>query len=302
MTSTKDDKSIPWHEYNVHTTNNNTNNHQEEEEEPISLFTSNIPNYSNVTYKEFITLRVEEDYDKSTGVLIWNGSEVLLEYLWNYNDPNSNYDPNNNNSNHLIKNKRVLELGAGVGLCGVACATEKLGAAEVMVTDGDCAVLENLRYNVELNSKSGGAGVISSKCRVQCRQLIWGKEYAERLEQERKEEREEEWRDCDGDGGDMDDCKFDVIMAADCIYIAQNVRPMLETVSYLLSDKPGSKFLFVNTCASTCSKEDIFRIAEDEFGLCHSMGDEVYHDEELKYRVDDTVHVLYKSRKEEEGI
>ena len=300
MTSTNDDKSIPWHEYNVHTTHNHINNQEEEieeEEEPISLFTSNIPNYSNVTYKEFITLRVEEDYDKSTGVLIWNGSEVLLEYLWNFNDDTKNGVTNDNGNCDLIRNKRVLELGAGVGLCSVACATEKLGAVEVMVTDGDCAVLENLRYNVDLNSKDG---VISSKCRVQCQQLIWGKEYAKRLEQERKEER----RDCNGDGDEVDrgDCKFDVIMAADCIYIAQNVRPMLETVSYLLSDKPGSKFLFVNTCASTCTKEDIFRIAEDEFGLCHSIEDEVYHDEELKYRVDDTVHVLYKSSKEEEGI
>lgn len=51
---------------------------------------------------------------------------------------------------NLIKGKRVLELGAGCGLVGLVCALA-FDAKSVLITDGDYQVLNNLRYNVQLN-------------------------------------------------------------------------------------------------------------------------------------------------------
>lgn len=50
----------------------------------------------------------------------------------------------------VIQNKKVLELGAGCGLCGLVCRMS-LRAESVLITDGDHQVLSNLRYNVKLN-------------------------------------------------------------------------------------------------------------------------------------------------------
>ena len=49
----------------------------------------------------------------------------------------------------LLKDKYIVELGAGVGLCGIVA--HKLGAKRVLLTDGDKTVLKNLRYNVQRN-------------------------------------------------------------------------------------------------------------------------------------------------------
>ncbi|KAJ4422752.1 hypothetical protein N0V82_002531 [Gnomoniopsis sp. IMI 355080] len=51
---------------------------------------------------------------------------------------------------HLVKGKRVLELGAGTGYNSVLCA-KHLGAAHVMASDGSEEVLENLSDNFAVN-------------------------------------------------------------------------------------------------------------------------------------------------------
>ena len=45
------------------------------------------------------------------------------------------------------RGRRVVELGAGVGLCGLCCALRD--ADSVVLTDADPAVLDNLRYTTE---------------------------------------------------------------------------------------------------------------------------------------------------------
>ena len=73
-----------------------------------------------------ITIRSETDYDKSTGMSVWKGSEVMCAYLRQHSD--------------VIQNKKVLELGAGCGLCGLVCRMS-LRAESVLITDGDHQVL-----------------------------------------------------------------------------------------------------------------------------------------------------------------
>lgn len=69
-----------------------------------------------------------------TGLTIWDGSYVLAKHLEHDSD--------------LVAGKRVLEVGAGTGIAGIAAAL--LHARTVYITDLLYA-LDNLRSNVEMN-------------------------------------------------------------------------------------------------------------------------------------------------------
>ena len=51
----------------------------------------------------------------------------------------------------FVRGKRVLELGCGLGMAGIACACPGFGAREVVLSDGDATLLELTAENVELN-------------------------------------------------------------------------------------------------------------------------------------------------------
>ena len=64
----------------------------------------------------------------------------------------------------IIKQKKVLELGAGLGLSGLTVS--KL-AQSVCFTDFNDTVIDNLRYNVALNSGSSlidGISAVGMNC------------------------------------------------------------------------------------------------------------------------------------------
>lgn len=205
--------------------------------------------------QQSITIRSEREYDKSTGMSIWKGSEIMYTYLRQHSD--------------IIKDKTVLELGAGCGLCGLVCALA-LQAKSVLISDGDCQVLTNLRHNVYVNglqlldgdnATGTTLSAASPKAMLSCPQLIWGKNHA--IEFQEKYEMQ------------------DIIIATDCVYITQSVYPLFETVNELLC-KSGL-FLFVNTCASTCPMEDVIKIAA-EFCIV-PLEDEIwYHDDDKEQK------------------
>ena len=242
------DDDSNWREYNVH-----SSGADDEEEQPIDLFASNADDaYETIQYdidaETNIKIRSETDYDKSTGMSVWKGSEVMCTYLRRHPD--------------VIHNKRVLELGAGCGLCGLVCRMV-LNPKSVLITDGDNQVLKNLRYNVELNglslADSSSTTTNDGRPMISCPQLIWGKNHAIKFTERYG--------------------KQDVIIATDCVYIPQSVPPLFETISELLDNKSGL-FLFVNTCASATPMDEVLRIANDFGFVCGS-------DEELWYYDDD---------------
>ncbi|KAL7537725.1 hypothetical protein ACHAXR_008020 [Thalassiosira sp. AJA248-18] len=257
-------EDVAWREYNVHTDYGNVQQHtngqtREEEEEllhqqPVDIFAPkeedayeihkyNFEVSSDKKGKESnaaITLREQRDYDVSTGMSVWKGSEILCQYLIEHPD--------------LIRNKRILELGAGVGLCGIVSA-KVLGASSVLLTDGDHMVLRNLRHNVALNELGANE--------VLCPQLIWGKSRAEDFENKHG-------------------CKQDVILATDCVYVTKSVLPLFETVDHLLVQ--NGVFLFVNSCASQCPLEEVLRIGK-EFGFDASPGEQWTQSDNEKYPV-----------------
>ena len=73
-----------------------------------------------------------------------------------------------NNVQHDLRGARVLELGAGTGVCGIYAAA--LGASRVLLTDDDRPALLSLaRSNVSLN-----AGLYAEGADIQVQALVWG--------------------------------------------------------------------------------------------------------------------------------
>jgi predicted nicotinamide N-methyase len=63
----------------------------------------------------------------------------------------------------LVRGKRVLELGAGTGICSITAA--KLGAVRCVATDGDPEVVALLDKNVQVND---------AQAQVLAHSLFWG--------------------------------------------------------------------------------------------------------------------------------
>lgn len=123
----------------------------------------------------------------STGLTLWRAAPLLCDFM--------------QQNASLIEDQRVLELGAGLGLCGITA--ELLGAREVCMTDGDTDTLAQLRENVKANGCT----------KITCPQLRWGHRVAEFVEHHGK---------------------FDIIIAADIIYVEDILEPLFDTVVALM--------------------------------------------------------------------
>ena len=84
-----------------------------------------------------LTIRQDWGGSASTGAAIWNGANVATWYLEHELGPQS------------VQGKSVLELGAGVGFTSLVASS--LGAAEVVITDGNEDVLKLAEQNIALN-------------------------------------------------------------------------------------------------------------------------------------------------------
>lgn len=162
--------------------------------------------YGNIVveYEDFvddtpIKLRTKNSStSQSTGLALWTCSQILSGYL--IDNP------------HHVRDKRVLELGAGLGLCGIVA--HKLGAYQVLATDGDVDVLHNLRYNARRNKSDNGGQHLA------CPQLVWGQNLGDFTHQHKRQS---------------------VILATDVFYAPSLVTPLWRTVDQLL--EPHGRFL-----------------------------------------------------------
>jgi len=90
---------------------------------------------------------MEQFPSKSTGLIVWPAALCLCKYLLHLYEIEKQF----------FEKKRVLELGSGLGLCGLFAAA--FGSEKVILTDRSLEVLELLERNVkknftELNNKS----------------------------------------------------------------------------------------------------------------------------------------------------
>lgn len=150
----------------------------------------------------------------ATGHAVWPAGLLLCDYLVSLRPQ----------WREAAQPLRVVELGCGLGLCGLVAAKLLPPLSSVWLTDGDTGCCARAAANVDAN----GAAVSPAVCRV--RPLVWGDAAADaRLV---------------ADAGGP----FDVVLAGDCVYDdgaegAKRVAALVATASRLLSPAPGSAFL-----------------------------------------------------------
>ena len=141
---------------------------------------------------EYVFKQQYREDGMGVGSALWDGSIVLSEFLID-NAPGGTGTLD-------LAGKRVLELGTGVGLVSIVAA--RLGAAEVVATDGDAALLPLTRRNIELNlgggKSEGGRKAEACAANLRVEELLWGDEAQQAA--------------VGADG------PFDVILAADVVY------------------------------------------------------------------------------------
>mmetsp|Transcript_22178 Transcript_22178/g.33636 ORF Transcript_22178/g.33636 Transcript_22178/m.33636 type:complete len:291 (+) Transcript_22178:30-902(+) len=134
---------------------------------------------------------------ESTGLTIWKSAKHLCQYQMSHSK--------------LFHGKRILELGAGLGLNGILayCMTQD---STICITDGDTDSLNNLRENIDLNRQEKFTSKIS------CHQLIWNRSNAALFLENHAESQ-----------------TFDVMLASDIIYAKGIIEPLWATVQVLLA-------------------------------------------------------------------
>mmetsp|Transcript_23948 Transcript_23948/g.51714 ORF Transcript_23948/g.51714 Transcript_23948/m.51714 type:complete len:237 (-) Transcript_23948:99-809(-) len=148
---------------------------------------------TTVVIKE-TTSQLNGEEDGGTGLNVWDGSLLLARYL--------------EKRPAIVRNKTVLELGSGCGLIGVASGI--LGAKLVTMTDLQYT-LPSMKENVERN-KSSWQGE-DSHCQIECKECDWF--HPPPITEL-----------CD-DSTDSPD----VILVADCVWLAHLIAPLLQTLN-----------------------------------------------------------------------
>lgn len=188
-----------------------------------------------------ISIRDYETFQNSTGLSLCRGAYVLAQYLIDH--PQT-----------VCDKVGVVELGAGVGLCGLLA--HLLGARRVVLTDGDTSVLENMRYNVKTNiaTDTGATCSCIKSSSVSCHQLIWGRQNAEAFVKRHG--------------------KQSVILGSDILYMIPSLEPLWQTVDELLpaataaadnqdSDSAvGGVFVYAQASMSHLSVEEVLNAAQ----------------------------------------
>jgi len=141
----------------------------------------------------------------TTGLRTWEASLRLAEYF--IQNP------------ELCRGKRIIELGAGIGLLSLVCA--KLGAKAVNATDVNPDVIERLHLNIETNKN-----ILNKENLVIPR--------AEKLD----------WNEKNIDMTLYKD--LDLIICADVIYNPENIEPLVNILSQFLKAIPFITIILCN--------------------------------------------------------
>jgi predicted nicotinamide N-methyase len=188
-----------------------------------------------------------------SGQYLWPAAAFMGRYLqdnWDY-----------------LKARKVLELGAGVGLAGIL-ASKLPGTEQVVLTDYDHGSLELLTQNIQLNLDIGDS------CTTTVEYLEWGKERkvpnassqasSSGSEKITKTSKISESISC----GEMEDAEsFSLLLGTDLLYCTDIVRPLFRSAKMLLENSKNSCFVLVSSFDPGQDIEEAVSATCNEIGL-----------------------------------
>ncbi|KAL2428830.1 Protein-lysine N-methyltransferase EFM3 [Exophiala dermatitidis] len=160
----------------------------------------------------------------------------------------------------LVRNKTVLELGAGTGFLSLLCAGH-LGASHVVATDGLANVCETMQANADLNRDNN---TLCGHSPPEVRQLDW----TDQPEIDRLI-----------DSAKTAGTQFDLVIGADITYHPDILRPLAELLGILKNNFPDVVILISATIRSDtfaqftaiCQNEVGFRVVEQQCNIPDSV-------------------------------
>jgi len=155
-----------------------------------------------ISLEDLASHHSSDGVDNTGNVCVWPAEEVLAHLCVQIA--------------HVLANRAVVELGAGMtGLAGLVAAASTR-ARRVTITDGNKAAAQNVAQCVALNAFNAGAS--ASQLRVDTQQLVWSSAHA-------------------------DEAKArvgaaDVVMAADCLFFKDFHVDLVDTLAALVNASP----------------------------------------------------------------
>jgi len=134
---------------------------------------------------------------------LWNAGRTISAYL-------------EERAGDLVKDKTVLELGAGAGLPSLVCALN--GASQTVVTDyPDPDLIENLQYNID------HCDLLTKPPRIVAEGYLWGAPIGNLVKHL------------------TDKAHFDVLILADLLFNHSEHEKLIKTVQLTLKKSPTAK-------------------------------------------------------------
>ena len=162
---------------------------------------------------------LETKLSNGVGGKLWKAALLLAEQL---DDIGEEGEPKDDDGVIIdVKDKTVLELGAGVGLVGFAAA--KLGAKEVVLSDFEAPLLEALTESVEMNR---------SEKTTKVRWLDWRADGASNTE---KTEPPDAFLALEKED------TYDIILGSDCLYESHHATLLPKVINKRLASSPNSR-------------------------------------------------------------
>ena len=127
-------------------------------------------------------------------------------------------------SNHLVAQKSIIELGAGTGFLSILCA-KHLGAHHVLATDGSPAIVNDLKTNLQLSK-------LEDDNRIQTSILQWGHPLGSSI-------------------ADGRDAQYDLAIGADVTYDVTSIPALTATIRDLFELYPKLRIIISATIRNT---------------------------------------------------
>jgi predicted nicotinamide N-methyase len=192
-----------------------------------------------------------------SGQYLWPAAAFMGRYLQDHWDD--------------LKGRKVLELGAGVGLAGIL-ASKLPGTEQVILTDYDHGSLELLIENIQLNLDVGDG------CITTVEYLEWGKDRkvpnaSSQASSSGSEKitKTSEISDAVSESiscGEVEDAEtFSLLLGTDLLYCTDIVKPLFKSVKMLLENSRNSCFVLVSSFDPGQDIEEAVSATCNEIGL-----------------------------------